>query len=287
MKEKIYKIFHPKNEIIVGGIILIIVFMSYLIFFSKFDTTISYFLYLIMSYSLVIFVIKCYEEMKKKINKIIDCNPYLKRYRDDHKLRYKISLFSSLLFNTIYVIFKLVSGIFFKSLWFISFAIYYFILVVMRANIAKEELHKNTTLKQEYEKYRKIGIIILFINVFLIIVILVIVNQKIMRPYTIVVAIAVAAYTFYLMINSIVNLIKYRKYKSPLMSAAKVINFITSLISMLSLEVTMLSTFGADKIEFNEIMIMGTGGGISIIITIISLYMIIKATDWLNNNDSY
>lgn len=71
------------------------------------------------------------------------------------------------------------------------------------------------------------------------------------------------------------------------MSAAKVINFITSLISMLSLEVTMLSTFGADKIEFNEIMIMGTGGGISIIITIISLYMIIKATDWLNNNDSY
>lgn len=283
MRKRIYKIFHPKNLVIICGIILIIVSLAYLILLNQFGTPLSYILYLTMSYSLIIVLIKCYEIIKIIIEKIIESNKYLKRYRDDHKLRYKISLFYSLFLNTIYAIFKLVSGISFKSLWFISFAIYYFILVVMRANISKEELRKNTTLKQEYEKCRQIGITLLFINVFLTIVILIIVNQKIMIPYNMVIAISVAVYTFYLMISSVVNLIKYRKYKSPLMSSAKVINIVTSLVSMLSLEVTMLSTFGPEQLEFNEIMIMATGSGIGIIVIIISLYMIIKSSDYLNN----
>ena len=121
-------------------------------------------------------------------------------------------------------------------------------------------------------------------NVFLMIVILVIVNQHIVISYNLIIAIAVACYTFYLLIFNIVNLIKYRKYKSPLMSSSKIINFITSLISMLSLEVIMLSTFGADQVQFNEIMIMITGGGISIMIIVISLYMIIRSTEWIHNS---
>ena len=116
------------------------------------------------------------------------------------------------------------------------------------------------------------------------IVILVIVNQHIVIQYNMIIAIGVACYTFYLLISSIINMIKYRKYKSPLMSSSKTINFIASLISMLSLEVIMLSTFGAEQIQFNEIMIMATGGGISLIIIIISLYMIIKSTEWINNS---
>lgn len=86
------------------------------------------------------------------------------------------------------------------------------------------------------------------------------------------------------MINNIITLIKYKKYKSPLMSSSKIINVIASIISLLSLEVIMLSTFGSEQLEFNNIMIMATGGGISSIIVIIAFYMIIKSTEWLNNN---
>lgn len=45
----------------------------------------------------------------------------------------------------------------------------------------------------------------------------------------------------------------------------------------------MLSTFGADNMKFNEIMVMATGGGISIIILSICLYMIINKTEYLYN----
>lgn len=284
MKEKINTFLKPKNWIIVLGIFIIFFSLIYLIFFNGFGTPISYILYLIMSYSLIIISIKVYYLLKERINLFIDKNKYLSVYKKDHKLRYKISLFTSLAFNIIYVIFKLVSGIVFKSVWFISFALYYLLLVILRTNIVKQELKHQTILKDEYLKYRKTAVILLFTNVILTIIILIIVNQKIMNIYPNWIAIAIAVYTFYLIYNSIYKFIKYRKYKSPLMSSAKVINIVTSLISLISLEIVLIPTFGVNNIEFFEIMIMATGGGIATIIVIISLYMIIKSTEWLREN---
>lgn len=90
-------------------------------------------------------------------------------------------------------------------------------------------------------------------------------------------AITVATYTFYLLFISIYNLIKYN---SPLMISSKVINVVASLVSFMSLEIILIPTFGSD-VNFFEIMIISTAGEI---IIIISLYMIIKSTEWINNN---
>ena len=283
MRKKLYNIFHPNIKLVSGGAFFIILSLLYLIFFKRFRKFESYPIYLIQSYFLIIITIKVYEILKFKINKIIEKNKYLKLYRDDSKLRYKVSLISSLSLNVIYVLFKFITGIFYKSLWLISFAIYYLILVITRLNLIKEEFKKNKTIKDEYLQYRKSAITLLFINVFLTIIILIIVNQDIIISYNQIVTISIAVYTFYLLISSIVNLFKYRKLKSPLISASKVVNVITSLISILSLEIAMLGTFGAEKEMFNELMIMATGGGICTIIIFISLYMIIKSTEYLNN----
>lgn len=286
MKNRLKKILFPPNYIIVSGPLIIVGSLIYLIIFSRFGTPLSYILYLLMTYSLIIICIKLYNIIKIKINLHINNNKYLKKYKNDHKLRYKISLIISILFNLIYAIFKLVSGIIFKSIWFKSFAIYYLLLIILRINILKQELDEKTTLKEEYQKYRNNAVILLLINVILTIIILIIVNEKIINIYPTWLAITVAVYTFYLIYISIYNLIKYRKYKSPLISSAKVINVITSLISLISLEIILIPTFGTNNINFFEIMIMSTGGGISIIITTISLYMIIKSTEWLNSHET-
>lgn len=278
------KILCPKNYIIVLGATCIIVSLIYLIFFNGFGSPLSYILYLLMTYSLIVICIKLYNIFKIKINSFIDNNTYLRKYKNDYKLKYKISLFSSLFFNLIYACFKLISGIIFKSIWFISFSLYYILLVVIRTNIVKEEIKEKTNLKNEYIKYRKIAIILLFTNVILTMIILIIVNQKIMNIYPNWIAISIAVYTFYLIFISVYNLIKYRKYKSPLISASKIINVVTSLVSLISLEIVLIPTFGIEKIEFFEIMIMSTGICIEIIIIIISFYMIIKSTEWLNEN---
>ena len=278
------KILYPKTYILLIGLLTIILSLVYLIFYDGFDSNISYVLYLIMTYFLIVICLRLYNIIKCRIDRFIDNNKYLKKYKENHKLRYKISLFISLMLNIVYSMFKLVSGIIFKSFWFIAFALYYFLLIVLRLNIAREEFKSNSSLKDEFIKYRKTGVILLFTNVILTIIILIIVNQKIMKIYPDWLAIAVATYTFYLIFNSIFSLIKYRKYKSPLISASKVINVITSFVSLISLEIILIPTFGNGDINYFEIMIMATGGGIALVIIIISFYMIIKSTEWLNSN---
>lgn len=268
------------------GLTIIIFSLFYLIKFKSFGTPISYILYLLMTYCLIMVSIKVYNIVRTKINKIIDNNKYLKRYKEDFKLRYKISLIISLILNIIYIIFKLISGIIYKSFWFISFVFYYLLLVILRLNIAKQEFTNTAKLEDEYAKYRSIGSILLFINVILTIIILIIVNEKIMNVYPTWIAISVAAYTFYLIVISLYNLVKYRKYKSPLISASKIINVVASLVSLISLEIILIPTFGEGQIEFFEIMIMATGGGIALIITSIAFYMIIRSTEWLNSKRS-
>ncbi len=89
-----------------------------------------------------------------------------------------------------------------------------------------------------------------------------------------------AAYTFYITITAVVNLVKYRKYDSPVMSAAKVISFAAALVSMLSLETAMLSRFGSEDSSpyFDRIMIGATGAGVCVIIVSVSVYMTVRST---------
>ena len=89
----------------------------------------------------------------------------------------------------------------------------------------------------------------------------------------------IALYTFYITINAIINMVKYRKYKSPIMSIEKIIEMTSSLFSMLFLETAMLSQFGGDMaINSKRIMIMATGAGLSVLVVTMAVYMIIQST---------
>lgn len=279
------KILHPNNFVLVIGFCTIIFSLIYLIFFNGFDNALSYVLYLIMTYFLIVICIKLYILFKKIINGVVDKNKYLRKYKNDYKLRYKISLIVSLIFNLLYALFKFLSGIIFRSICFISFVFYYILLVIVRYNIAKQELDDSTTLKDEYIKYKNVGVILLFINVILTFIVLIIVNEEIMNIYPSWIAITVATYTFYLIFISIYNLIKYRRYKSPLMASSKIVNVVISLVSLISLEIILIPTFGNVNDLFFEVMIMATGGGIALIVFIINLYMIIRSTEWLGSFD--
>ena len=93
-------------------------------------------------------------------------------------------------------------------------------------------------------------------------------------------AIAMAAYTFTALTAAIINVIKYRKYNSPVYSAAKVISLAAALVSMLTLESTMLTTFGEKTMTAaaQKWMLGATGGGISALIVAMAIYMMVVGT---------
>ena len=88
-----------------------------------------------------------------------------------------------------------------------------------------------------------------------------------------------AMYAFYNIITAVMNVVKYRKYRSPVMSAAKVVSLAAALVSMLSLETAMLTQFGSTDSEmFRRIMTSCTGAGVCTIILAMAVYMIYHAT---------
>ena len=81
------------------------------------------------------------------------------------------------------------------------------------------------------------------------------------------------------MILMVMNVVKYRKYRSPVMSAAKVVSLAAALVSMLSLETAMLTQFGSTDSEMSRrIMTACTGAGVCTMILAMAIYMIYHAT---------
>ena len=97
----------------------------------------------------------------------------------------------------------------------------------------------------------------------------------------------IAAYTFTALTIAIVGLVKFRKYKSPVYSASKAVSLAAALVSVLTLEATMLTTFGGETItdSVRKLFLSLSGGMISAFIVAMSLYMIISATGELKKQE--
>lgn len=94
-----------------------------------------------------------------------------------------------------------------------------------------------------------------------------------------------ALYTFYAVITAVINVVKFRKYGSPVMSAAKIINLTAALVSLLSLETAMLSQFGdPDDLVFRQYMTAITGAGVCAVVLGMAVYTIIQTTIQIRKN---
>ncbi len=283
--KKIKKYFFVNYFVYILQILFTVFSMIYLFIYNGKDGFISYPLYVIMFYFIICISIKTYLIIKKIYIKLFNTK-YLSIYKKDLILKYKISLYSSTIINIIYAIFKILTGIIYKSNWLISFGIYYILLSILRVSIVKEERNKSKNKISENKKYMFVGELILFFNLILSIIIAIAIKEKIIITYSMWIVIAIAAYTFYILTTNIINIFRYKKLNSPIISASKIINFIISLVSLLSLEIVMLSTFGSNEsIRMKSTFISLTGIGVCLIITSISIYMIVKSRKIIKENE--
>ena len=88
-----------------------------------------------------------------------------------------------------------------------------------------------------------------------------------------------AAYTFTAFTMAIVNMVKYRRYKSPVYSAAKAVSFASAMVSMLTLETAMLTAFSETGQEnFRQWMTGCSGAAVTLTIFILAVFMIVKSS---------
>lgn len=213
-------------------------------------------------------------------------NPLIVRYLKEATFRAEVSLYQGL-FNLLYAGMNLLLGIYYRSIWLGTLAVYYLLLAVMRFCLlhhvrSQGDFDKN--MISELRRYRLCGIILLFMNQALVVIIILVVKQNSGFKYPGMLIYAMATYAFYAIIIAVMNVIKFRKLGSPVMSAAKIISLTAAMVSMLSLETAMLTQFGsADEAVFRQIMTVATGACVSIIVLGMAIYMIVHSTKQLRN----
>ena len=204
-------------------------------------------------------MIVCFQSFKQK-------NKYLQKWFSDVHLRMNVALYTSLISNIAFAIFQLVLGFYNHSYLFVSMFVYYGLLGLMRFFLLKHtrNYQANEEVLIETKKYTLCGWLLLVMNLALAVVVafVILLNEKF--QHHMIITIAMAAFTFLAFTLAIIDLVRYRKYQSPVYSAAKIINLIAACVSVLTLETTMLATFGTTENELFKRIILAVTGAVVI-----------------------
>lgn len=286
LKKLFKKILFPHIAIMIILVPIATVFLIGSMVFIGTESAIAIVSYVIAAYTLTVWcfripnIIKFFKEFKKE-------NRYAQKWINDTRLRIKISLYGSFVWNAVYGIFQLWLGFYHHTFWFFSFGIYYLCLAVMRFFLVRHtrKYAPGEKMMTELKKYRACGWIFLFMNLALALILFFMIYWNRSFTHHMITAIAMAAYTFSAFTLAIVNVIRYKKYNSPVFSASKAISFTAALVSMLTLESTMLTTFSDETMTvFGQKMMLGaTGGAILTLIIATAIYMIVTGTKKIKN----
>lgn len=251
---------------------------------------VAYGIYVLSFYTLVVdctFFALVLPKRYRQIKQAVYGNPLGNRYMTDKVFRARVSLYLSLGINLLYVGLQGVQWYLFQSWWFVVLAAYYVILSLMRFLLVRH-VHKHEPgahVLAEWKTSRVCAAILLLVNLSLSAAVLMILYQNRGFDYGGILIYVMALYTFYSTIHAVVDIIKYRKMGSPIMSTAKIVSLSAALVSMLNLETAMFSQFGADLSPENQrIFIILTGAGVSIIVVTLSVWLIVRATKEIRRN---
>lgn len=209
-------------------------------------------------------------------------NKYALRWRNDLLLRTKLTLYGALTVNTAYAAFQLGLGIWHHTFWFYSLAAYYACLAIMRFFLARyTSTHRpGELMRKELGRYRFCGIVLLVMNLALAVIIFFMVYWNRSFIHNEITTITMAAYTFTAFTVAVIKIVKYRKLDTPVFSASKIISLAAACVSMLTLESTMLTTFGKETMTLagRRIFLGVSGGAISAFIIAMAVCMIVSGT---------
>lgn len=215
------------------------------------------------------------------VKKALD-HPLIGRYLQEDLFRAETALYQGFIINLLYAGIKMFSGICYQSVWFVTLSIYYILLAVMRASLLHYVRKGREDKTSEWRRYRLCGIILLLMNVVLAGMVVLVVCENSGFEYPGMLIYVMAMYAFYAAITAVWNVVRFKRFGSPVMSAAKAISLTAALVSMLSLETAMLAQFGAaDDPKFRQVMTASTGAGISILVVGIAVFMIWRSAKQL------
>lgn len=265
---------------------LIFIFAS-----NREESAAAYPIFLLSAYSLVILLaalpalagrlrqLKVNLWKRSRLIRRVSSTAFGGRYLNDQLFRSSVSIYQGMAVNFLYMLFRLVTAVQYASVWFFSMAVYYMVLCIMRAYLAFGYRHRERKgVAYELRCYRRTAGMLFILNIPMggMIVLMVRTNSGFNYPgYLIYLS---ALYTFYMMTLSIVNLVKFRKMGSPILSAAKILNFVSAMMSVLGLQTAMIARFSSDGEGYRKMMNVFTGGAVFFIVMVTVVVMMVRSS---------
>ena len=207
--------------------------------------------------------------------------------------RYRIILSATLAFafNLLYAIYHCVLGILNLSFWFIAMCAFYGILAIMRfsAVLCERNHQKSPDNDTELFVMKLSGILLVILSIVLATVSYISLSQNIAAKHGEIIMITIAAYTFYKITMAIVKAVKQHKNPSPLLKTIRSIGYAEVSASILTLQRSMLVSFGSMDNSHVHFMNAITGAVVCVFILILGLTMTVKSRrkeheKWQNQN---
>ena len=255
------------------------------------ESAVAYPIFLLSAYSLVILIaalpvlarrftqLKISLWKRSRLIQKVSTTAFGGRYLNDQLFRSSISIYQGMTVNFLYMLFRFVTAARYSSVWFFSMAIYYMVLCIMRAYLVFGYRHREEKgTAYELRCYRRTAIMLFILNVPMggMIFLMIQTNSSFNYPgYLIYLS---ALYTLYMMTLSIVNLVKSRKMDSPILSAAKVFNFVSAMMSVLGLQTAMIVRFSSNGEEYRKMMNTITGGAVFFIVIATVVIMMLRSS---------
>jgi len=210
----------------------------------------------------------------------------IRRLKNDYEYRTVVSAIFSFAATAAFAAYNLFLWFAYGAEWNIGIFVYYALLVCIRAYAGVCEIkYRKAGLddKQKEEKRKTVflaqSIMLVIIDIALIAPISFMVLQKKFVNYSAIPAIAMAAYTVYKVVCASVSFAKTRKSPVLTVKMLKNVAFVDAMVSILSLQYTLIMTFG-DGVEGKMLTVSSVSSFFIwifiIIISIISLCQAIK-----------
>lgn len=273
------KFLHPPKWVLLLAPPVVFAALIYIFLTGQNNSALAYPIYGLSAYCLTILILplpKLMRNAKVCVMRRINDTKFGGEYVNDLAFRGSVSIYQGMTVNFLYVLFRIVVGIRYASVWFISMAVYYLVLAVLRLSLVLNYRHKSKTV--ELRCYRRTAWLLFLLNLPMggMILLMVLTNSGYSYPgYIIYLS---AMYTFYTMVTSVINLVRFHRLGSPILSAAKVLNFIAALMSILGLQTAMIAQFSTEGDGFRKMMNAITGGAIWLSVILTAVYMLYRSS---------
>lgn len=170
-------------------------------------------------------------------------------------------LYRGMAVSLAYAVFDAVTGIRYASYFAVSMAVYYLLLGLLRARLARACRRRPGTDSDAYERRccRVTAWVLLLISLPMGGAILLLVRTNPARVYPGYTIYAAAAYTFYAVTAAVIHVVRYRKRGNGILEAAGLLHLVAAAMSLLGLQNNLISAFSAESESFRSLMNTLTG----------------------------